>query len=252
VEHELAVVYFPAEKVALSFESTQPQHGSYVMNLRSVTLSLLPYESVEEPSEPPSNDDEPSDGALEQIDIRGAWLGEGIRADVTMSQVMILKDERSLSSYDYEWDEKRTEFELRPSSSWNHQGRTIAVMNFINGEKPILKIEGHYLESSDSSTKKDKLIPIAVSLLRIRDAQVKLYPSYDVFDWGHSGTDKNKIANEIIATWKKYDEPVEAKFLNARNLVKAIDAYDGDWDQALIFEIACKIVGVDLDSYEHK
>ena len=79
----------------------------------------------------------------------------------------------------------------------------------------------------------------------------KYYPGYDVFDWGNPNSDKIEIASNIIATWKEYGEPVEAKFLDAKNLVEAIDAYDGDWNQALIFPIACEVAGVDIDSYEN-
>jgi hypothetical protein len=39
VEYEFCTLPFPAGKTTLSLESTQPRSGSYVMNLRSVTLS---------------------------------------------------------------------------------------------------------------------------------------------------------------------------------------------------------------------
>ena len=85
-----------------------------------------------------------------------------------------------------------------------------------------------------------------------------------MFDWGLAGNkgdleeepderraSKEDITEVIIATWKKYNEPVDAKFLDAKNLVSAIEAYDGDWEQALMFEIACEIAGVDFGSYSN-
>ena len=39
MEYEFCTLPFPAGKTALNLESTQPRHGNYVMNLRSVTLS---------------------------------------------------------------------------------------------------------------------------------------------------------------------------------------------------------------------
>ena len=82
---------------------------------------------------------------------------------------------------------------------------------------------------------------------------VKRWPTYaDVFDWMNpdNETKKEQIAEAIIKGWLSYNERVDAKFLDVNRLVEAIDAYDGDWTQKSIFEVACEIAGVDIDSYE--
>jgi hypothetical protein len=81
-------------------------------------------------------------------------------------------------------------------------------------------------------------------------ADVKQALYWDVFDWRNPDSDKSAIAGEIIDTWKKYGEQVDDRFLDADSLVEAIDAYGGDWDQAMIFLIACELAGVDTGSYE--
>jgi hypothetical protein len=78
------------------------------------------------------------------------------------------------------------------------------------------------------------------------DAGAESYPGFDVFDWNR----KDNIAAAIIATWEKYDEQVDEKFLDPENLTKAIDGYKGDWNQASMFRIACEVAGVDFGSYE--
>jgi hypothetical protein len=187
---------------------------------------------------------------LDKYEIMNKWVGDGMSAAIMGSQVSLRKDgvEDDLTMYSYEWDDNKTEFQLT-----KYKGRAAAVLKFVQGEKLVLKIEGTYQIE-------DELVPFSASMLRLQDADVKRYPGYDVFDWGseesgrpdeNGGTvTKEEIANAIIAAWKKYGEQVDAKFLNAKNLVKAIDGYRGDWDQALIFSIACELAGVDFDSYE--
>jgi uncharacterized membrane protein len=192
---------------------------------------------------------------LDKYEIMKKWVGDGMSAEIMGSQVRLRKDGvgDDLTMYDYEWDDDKTEFQLT-----KYPGRPLAVMKFVQGEKLVLKIEGTYPNKNATDGGEDELIPFSASMLRLQDADVKLYPSYDVFDWSGSErpaesgitVTKEEMANAIIAVWKKYDEQVDAKFLNAKNLVKAIDGYRGDWNQALIFDIACELAGVDIDSYE--
>ena len=244
-EYEFCTLRFPAGKTTLTLESARPRSGNYVMNLRSVTLSAG-FDPVET-----------SGGgvlSLDQDDIMNRWIGDGVRADVSGSQVFIYfeGEDSEITPYGYEWKENKTEFELTPDLM-KYQGRPLAVMKFIQGEKLVLEIEGTYPEDPKDGAE-DKLIPISISLLRIEDAGVKVCPTYaDVFDWGPADQkQKEKIAGTIIAAWKKYDENADAEFFNARNLAGAIDNYDGDIEQRLIFDIACEIAGVDAGSYHYE
>ncbi|MCL1941761.1 MAG: hypothetical protein FWG09_07445, partial [Synergistaceae bacterium] len=194
----------------------------------------------------------PGGGAkFDQDDIMAKWVGDGMSAEITGSQVFIYIEgnDAGVTPFDYEWAEGKTEFGLSPSLM-KYEGRQLAVMRFIQGEKLTLEIEGVYPDDPQDD-QEDELIQISVSLTRATDADgVKIHPGFDVFDWGMGDqAEKEKIAGAIIEIWKKYGEQPDKKFLNAKALAKAIADYKGDWEDRLIFDIACELAGVDFGEY---
>lgn len=82
----------------------------------------------------------------------------------------------------------------------------------------------------------------------------RLY-SYDKTTWNNLDTDKDKekIVEEIMSVWEKYDELYTCNCLVTVSMVKTnLDEYiDNNSDENInIFLKACEIVGIDCKSYK--
>ena len=248
----------PAGEVELRLAGNDHPFGGYLLNLRTITL------------EPATQSATPAAAAAPapfwaELDKLGADQRASVKVD---PQALVGKwvdrnnpmngDVLEIHRADYgAFSSRERKVGLPFGISWSDADAAFMLSGTSRGALRLIQLDGKNaiaisLHSDDNSFNLLMQRPVDIQGLKVYSL------IYDGFDWGRAsqpGPDgdpafKLKMAADIIAVWKQYNETVNApQLLTAQGLVDALDAPDTFESKENLFHAACDVAGVDFDSY---